>query len=188
MLASSPTISTSGSDQISGTRNRMSRPSPGPTVAINVSVVYGPPDVQKKRMKTSANVPIPRRSCCIGATVASLSAPEKLKAVRGNFVDVLGGFSCNRGFGAHGEEGAEEEDGRAPELGVGEAFVENPGGKCHCADGTEELECLGEGDPDLVNGDVIQNVREGDAAYRGNDEDKIDLRPDLKRCGNFSEK
>jgi hypothetical protein len=29
----------------------MSRPSPGPTEWINVSVVYGPPEVEKKRTK-----------------------------------------------------------------------------------------------------------------------------------------
>src|SRR6202035_2767697 len=64
MLASSPTISASGRDQISGTSSKSSRPSPGPTEWINVSVVYGPPDVEKNKIKTSANVPRLRRSCC----------------------------------------------------------------------------------------------------------------------------
>src|SRR5215467_1671835 len=57
MLANSPTMSTSGSDHTSGTRIRMSSPRPGPTLWISVSVVYGPPDVQKNSTKTSANVP-----------------------------------------------------------------------------------------------------------------------------------
>src|SRR5438874_3326674 len=64
MLASSPTMSASGTDHISGTRAKISRPSPGPTEWINVSVVYGPPEVEKKRTKTSPSVPIPRGSFC----------------------------------------------------------------------------------------------------------------------------
>src|SRR6266550_3990781 len=65
MLASSPTMSASGTDQISGTNAKMSRPSPGPTEWIRVSVVYGPPDVDKKRTKTSPSVPIGRGSFCM---------------------------------------------------------------------------------------------------------------------------
>src|SRR4030095_14871504 len=64
MLASSPTISASGTDHVSGTSAKMSRPSPGPTEWINVSVVYGPPEVEKKRTKTSPSVPIPHGSFC----------------------------------------------------------------------------------------------------------------------------
>src|SRR6266513_3823722 len=64
MLASSPTMSASGTDHISGTSAKMSRPSPGPTEWINVSVVYGPPEVEKKRTKTSPSVPIARGSFC----------------------------------------------------------------------------------------------------------------------------
>src|SRR6266853_6829588 len=64
MLASSPTMSASGTDQTSGTSAKMSRPSPGPTEWINVSVVYGPPEEEKKRTKTSPSVPIPRGSFC----------------------------------------------------------------------------------------------------------------------------
>src|SRR4051794_21012429 len=65
MLASSPTIKTSGNDQMSGTSRRISRPSPGPTEWMSVSVVNGPPEVQKKRMKTSEKVPT-RRAVCMG--------------------------------------------------------------------------------------------------------------------------
>ena len=57
-------MSASGKDQISGTSSKISRPSPGPTEWIRVSVVYGPPDVEKNRIKTSPNVPRLRRSCC----------------------------------------------------------------------------------------------------------------------------
>src|SRR5207248_8886216 len=65
MLASSPTMSASGTDQTSGTSAKMSRPSPGPTEWISVSVVYAPPDVEKKRTKMSPTVPIPRGSFCL---------------------------------------------------------------------------------------------------------------------------
>src|SRR5947207_9752183 len=65
MLASSPTMSASGTDHTSGTSAKMSRPSPGPTEWINVSVVYGPPEVEKKRTKTSPTALIPRLSSCL---------------------------------------------------------------------------------------------------------------------------
>src|SRR6266446_635203 len=65
MLASSPTMSASGTDHTSGTSAKISRPSPGPTEWINVSVVYGPPEVEKKRTKTSPSVPIARGSFCL---------------------------------------------------------------------------------------------------------------------------
>jgi hypothetical protein len=57
-------MSASGTDHTSGTSAKMSRPSPGPTEWINVSVVYGPPEVEKKRTKTSPSVPIARGSFC----------------------------------------------------------------------------------------------------------------------------
>ncbi len=68
MLASSPTISASGTDHTRGTNAKISRPNPGPTEWINVSVVYGPPDVEKKRTKTRPSVPIPRGSFCLIVT------------------------------------------------------------------------------------------------------------------------
>src|SRR5438552_18515879 len=58
-------MSASGTNQTSGTSAKMSRPSPGPTEWISVSVVYGPPEVEKKRTKTSPSVPIPRGSFCL---------------------------------------------------------------------------------------------------------------------------
>src|SRR3954468_10475549 len=65
MLASSPTMSASGTDHIRGTSAKMSRLRPGPTEWINVSVLYGPPEVEKKRTKTSPTVPIARGSLCL---------------------------------------------------------------------------------------------------------------------------
>src|SRR6478609_6817979 len=82
MLASSPTINTSGTDHISGTTAKMSRPSPGPTEWINVSVVYGPPEVEKKRTKTSPSVPIARGSFCLidhARMTTQTSAPKYLR-------------------------------------------------------------------------------------------------------------
>src|SRR4051812_14659070 len=78
MLASSPTMSASGIDQISGTSAKMSRPSPGPTEWTSVSVVYGPPEVEKKRTKTSPSVPIARGSFCL-IDHASMSKRTKLQ-------------------------------------------------------------------------------------------------------------
>ena len=84
MLASSLTMSASGTDQISGTSAKMSRPRPGPTEWINVSVVYGPPDVEKKRTKTSPSVPIPRGSFCLidHASITNCTNPQHAKCLR----------------------------------------------------------------------------------------------------------
>src|SRR6516165_12126851 len=76
MLASSPTISASGTDHISGTSAKMSRPSPGPSEWINVSVVYGPPEVEKKRIKTSPSVPIPRGNFCFIQLLGKIRPPK----------------------------------------------------------------------------------------------------------------
>ncbi len=65
-------MSASGTDHISGTSAKISRPSPGPTEWINVSVVYGPPEVEKKRTKTSPSVPIARGSFCLIQLVRKL--------------------------------------------------------------------------------------------------------------------
>src|SRR5438093_8879196 len=78
MLASSPTMSASGTDHTSGTSAKMSKPSPGPTEWINVSVVYGPPEVEKKRIKTSPSVPIPRGSFCSLIDHTNMSKGRKL--------------------------------------------------------------------------------------------------------------
>src|SRR4029450_12115238 len=84
MLASSPTISASGTDHINGTSAKMSRPSPGPTEWINVSVVYGPPEVEKKRTKTSPSVPIARGSFCLidHASITKCSKLHQDKSLR----------------------------------------------------------------------------------------------------------
>src|SRR6478672_13776763 len=82
MLASSPTMSASGTDHTSGTNAKMSKPSPGPTEWINVSVVYGPPEVEKKRTKTSPSVPIARGSFCLidhTCMTAQTSGPKYLR-------------------------------------------------------------------------------------------------------------
>src|SRR3982751_6968231 len=82
MLASSPTMSASGTDHISGTNARINSPRPGPTEWINVSVVYGPPDVEKKRTKTSPSVPIARGSFCLidyASMTTQTSAPKYLR-------------------------------------------------------------------------------------------------------------
>jgi len=76
MLASSPTMSNYGTDHISGTSAKMSRPSPGPTEWINVSVVYGPPEVEKKRTKISPSVPIARGSFCLIQFAGRLDSPD----------------------------------------------------------------------------------------------------------------
>src|SRR5947209_14098193 len=80
MLASSPTMSASGTDHTSGTSAKMSRPSPGPTEWMSVSVVYGPPEVEKKRTKTSPSVPIARGSFCFIDQSIELSS-RKLQKV-----------------------------------------------------------------------------------------------------------
>src|SRR6266481_4580955 len=82
MLASSPTMSASGTDHTSGTNAKMSRPSPGPTEWISVSVVYGPPEVEKKRTETSPSVPIARGSFCLidhASMTTQTSAPKYLR-------------------------------------------------------------------------------------------------------------
>src|SRR6188472_4130859 len=70
-------MSASGTDHISGTNAKMSSPSPGPTEWISVSVVYGPPEVEKKRTKTSPTVPIARGSFCL-IDYASMTKRTKL--------------------------------------------------------------------------------------------------------------
>ena len=49
--------------------------------------------------------------------------------------DVLCRFGRGDGFHAHGEKCADEQNRRAPELHMGKAFVENPGGESHGAGG-----------------------------------------------------
>ena len=74
-------MSASGTDHTSGTNAKMSRPSPGPTEWINVSVVYGPPEVEKKRTKTSPSVPIARGSFCL-IDHASMTSAQSFSAAK----------------------------------------------------------------------------------------------------------
>jgi hypothetical protein len=97
-------MSASGTDHISGTNAKMSRPSPGPTEWINVSVVYGPPDVEKKRTKTSPSVPIARGSFCLIQLVNKLNDqiagpllvdPDKKLMIPFGFWDLVGLTLCD---------------------------------------------------------------------------------------------
>jgi hypothetical protein len=99
MLASSPMMSTSGSDQSSGTATRMASASPGPTDATSVSVVNAPPDVQKKSTKTSASVPSERWSFRAGSGLRG----RRIRRVRAPRV------ACS-----HGKRGGRQQNGRPP--------------------------------------------------------------------------
>jgi len=101
-------------------------------------------------------------------------------------LDILCRFGCGSRFHAHSEEGAEEQNGGAPQLRVGEAFVKNPGGKGQRAGGTKELQSLRERDADFANRDVIQNVGERNAADRGNDENDVNVHASVKRSVDLS--
>ena len=79
-------------------------------------------------------------------------------------LDVFCGFNHDCRFDSHGEEGTEEENGSAPNLRVSETFAENPGRECQRAGGTKELERLCERDTDFVDGHIVQNMCERDAA------------------------
>src|ERR1700730_12459800 len=68
---------------------------------------------------------------------------------------ILCRFGCGSRFHAHSEEGTEEQNGGAPQLRAGEAFAENPGGKCQRTGGTKELQSLRERDTNLPDCDVI---------------------------------
>jgi len=91
-------MSASGTDHTSGTNAKMSRPNPGPTEWINVSVVYAPPEVEKKRTKTSPTVPIARGSFRLidrismhkRATLQQSNLSGKQK--RRNFIGFIGEF------------------------------------------------------------------------------------------------
>ena len=74
------------------------------------------------------------------------------------------------------EEGAEEQDGRAPELRRGETLVKNPGRKRERAERAEQLQGLRKRDADLADGDVVEDMRERDAEHRGDDQDPVDVR------------
>ena len=69
MLASSPMISTPGSEYTSGTITRIASASPGPTPITSDSVVKAPPEVLKYMMNTSGSVVSARES--LGASMAA---------------------------------------------------------------------------------------------------------------------
>ena len=90
-------------------------------------------------------------------------------------LQVLRGLGGGDWFDAHREKGAEKKKERAPKLRIGEALAKNPRGEGERAGGTKQLERLRECDADLLDSDVIQDVRQGDAAHGGNDEDEIHI-------------
>src|SRR6267378_2571355 len=77
-----------------------------------------------------------------------------VKFDRSASLEIFCGFNGDRRFRSHGEEGAKEQNGGAPQLGVGEAFAENPRGKCQRTGGTKELQSLRERDTNLPDCDV----------------------------------
>src|SRR5438067_1639548 len=82
-------------------------------------------------------------------------------------LDILYGFNHDCRFDSHGEEGTDEKNGSAPNLRVSKTFAKNPGGECQCASGAKELERLRERNTDLVDGHVVQDMCERNAANGG---------------------
>ena len=101
-------------------------------------------------------------------------------------LEIFCGFGGGDWFGAHGEECADEQNGGADQLGVGEAFVENPSRKRERAERAEELKRLGQGDADFLNGDVIEYVSESDADHGRDNQNQIHVGGDLKWRADFS--
>ena len=62
---------------------------------------------------------------------------DELKSRGMAALDIFGGFDGGGGFGAHGEERADEQNGCADYLGGGQAFVENPGRESEGAERAE---------------------------------------------------
>src|SRR5438270_12015968 len=52
-------------------------------------------------------------------------------------------------------------------------FAENPGGQSHCAERAQELERLGQGDTDFLDGNVIKDVCHRDTGHGRNRENEI---------------
>src|SRR5439155_25219601 len=101
-------------------------------------------------------------------------------------LEILRRLGCGDGLGAHGQERAEEQNGRAPDLGMSETFAVNPRRKSHCAGRAEKLERLGKGHADLSDGHIVKDMRERDAAHGGDDQDQINLRPCMEWGAYFS--
>jgi len=66
-------------------------------------------------------------------------------------------------------------------------FAEDPSGKSHCAERAEQLERLGKGDTDFLDGNVIKNMRHRDAGYGRDRENEIYEPAYLHRGRNISE-
>ena len=56
---------------------------------------------------------------------------------------------------------------------MAQARVKNPGGKGEGGGRAKELQGLGESDTDFADGNIIEDMRDGDAADRGHDQDKV---------------
>src|SRR6266446_10561065 len=52
-------------------------------------------------------------------------------------------------------------------------FAEDPSGQSHCAERAQQLEGLGQGDTDFLDGNVIKDVRHCDTGYGRNHENEI---------------
>src|SRR6266404_1879776 len=52
-------------------------------------------------------------------------------------------------------------------------FAEDPSGQSHCAERAQQLEGLGQGDTDFLDGNIIKDVRHRDTGYGRNHENKI---------------
>ena len=90
-----------------------------------------------------------------------------------NDSNILRGLRRRHRFHAHGEECAEQQDRGAPKLCGSQMFAEDPSGQSHCAEWAKQLERLGKGDTDFLNGNVIKNVRHGDAGHGRDHENEI---------------
>jgi hypothetical protein len=101
-------------------------------------------------------------------------------------LDILYGFNHDCRFDSHGEERAEEENGSAPNLRVSETFAKNPGGECQCAGGTKKLERLRERNTDLVDGHVVQDMCERNAANGRDNKNEVNVPSRMKRSANFA--
>ena len=66
-------------------------------------------------------------------------------------------------------------------------FAEDPSGQSHCAERAEQLERLGKGDTDFLDGNVIKNMRHRDAGYGRDRENEIYEPAYLHRGRNISE-
>ena len=102
-------------------------------------------------------------------------------------LDALSGFFRRDRFRSHREEGTREQDSGAPELGVRQVLVEIPRGEQQGSDWAEKLQGLSERDADLADGDVVKDVRHGDACDGRKNQGAVNVRADVKRRGDSAE-